>query len=360
MASDYFPTVIKYKRIVLALSFIIVAIFLYFLDSSLQKDAVYQTFHLEKIFWTFIETFLSLSILLIVYEAYIHKNFIDLVGRKVVEAQLLDSTIIEEFGDVKKHTGIKKLLCSVHGKSLGDTINSLHSKNDRFNNNKFKEDFTYDITLEPHDSLKDFFKAVFKIGFSCKLPNSNNLEIESAVVKDGFDFQRRYCSLIKNNKSIYRYILLTNQTIKLDDSLFKIIDFNVMLNGGDQIINYTCSYNMDGDDILRVLFKPRSKKDIYTIKKEKGNMCRFSLNIETIVDKNIQVFPIRLPFPVKNFNSSFTAVKGTEINSIDMVEFINATDNFNKSQSSATHIAQVQGKANGWIIPDSGLVYTWN
>jgi hypothetical protein len=234
----------------------------------------------------------------------------------------------------------------LHKSKILDEISQF----DWFSLAKSKKNYHYAITLEEHqdEDMKDrFFSAVFDIDFEGTLIEPDII-IETSQTDN--NFVPTYDKLVKNPRSIYRYILKTEENISLKKhfTIKKVtiegLELQVALkesSAGEKHIQFICS-NQKLPELL-------------------NSRVKFKINIETIVDKRKNEFTVLFGYPVENFKVTFMH-NGCDIKTIEIVDILTSKEptikNRYPSHSKNPHIAQAS--YSGWVFPNSGITYVWN
>lgn len=352
--------VLNYRRIILALWCLLICIGLFFVHWLLDTYwASYQYSDVSHILWKLIEVFLSLVVVLFIYERYVHKNLADLVTRAVLDAALLDKDVLKSYTHAKKEIGVTNLLYALHGEEIGKALQDFRARGNILNLDKAKENFVYNISLERLPDNPNFLQAFFQVQFETKLPAGDRLLIENARARNGVDLDRIYSKLVKKSSSLYRYILLSGKDITLDQSVFKVNSFSIEFVDSTQKRQYDFSFNYVAAEDGKHLVVEIIPLDLKAFRKAKGKVCRFDFSIQTIVDSSIRAFPIKLGYPVRTFQSSLTLLREVA-ESADIVDFMNGQHPFYKDQiPEVSRVIKVSGGVQGWVLPFSGLVYIW-
>lgn len=223
------------------------------------------------------------------------------------------------------------------------------SKFDWFNREKIKRNYRYQIILEEHQDpkLKDrFFLANFHIHFEAILLYEE-VVIETTRTDD--NFCQIYDSLVRNPKSIYRYILKTEEKVKLNN-LFNIK--KITINKLRLQINPKRSSGLEPEHVQFECSHPHLQKLIDT-------QVNFDIEIETIVDKRRNEFTVIFGYPVENLETSLLH-RDSDINKVDVVDMLTSKSPTMKSRMTGNKNYGAQASYTGWIFPNSGITYIWN
>jgi hypothetical protein len=221
---------------------------------------------------------------------------------------------------------------------------------DWFTLEKSKKNYCYHIVLEEHpdEDLKDrFYLANFHIHFESTLLDAE-VVIETTRTDD--NFHPIYDRLVRNPKSVYRYILKTEEKVMLDN-LFNIkkitidkLELEVNRRKGSSLepehVQFSCSHEHLAELV--------------------GSRVDFEITIETIVDKRRNEFTVLFGYPVENLETQLVHLD-SDINKVDIVDMLTAKSQTIKSRIfGKKNIYGAKASYSGWIFPNSGITYIWN
>ncbi|MEZ5972586.1 MAG: hypothetical protein R3C31_12310 [Hyphomonadaceae bacterium] len=214
-----------------------------------------------------------------------------------------------------------------------------------------RKSFHYDIVLETHPDAnlrRKFYKAAFSIQFEARL-TGEKVVIETARTVD--NFHETYRKLLKDPRSIYRYILKTSERIRMDERVFKVKHLSI--DGTPADLSHRESV-LDGDEHMQLVFEG-CRADAGPEK-----IARFNLEIETIVDKTRNEFTVIFGYPVKNLSTSLIH-SNTDISHLDVVDVVTSIGKVTKSRIQGSQKGYgVKASLDGWVFPDSAIIYVWD
>lgn len=253
-------------------------------------------------------------------------------------------------------TGIDAVIPKVR---MRETLLSKHTQDPRrkkilsellqldwINLEKSKRNYCYHILLNEHPSqtLKDrFYAATFKIHFEAILLES---EVVIETARTDNNFHQIYDKLVKNRRSIYRYILKTEEK-SLPSDFFSVNKVTVSKN--ELEIGILKSSKGDSNHWQLVCTHENLSSLV-------GSEVEFTIEINTIIDKRRNEFTVLFGYPVENLLTEFFYHK-TDINRIDIVDMLTAKGSPVKVSHEKLGVG---ANYNGWIFPNSGITYVWS
>jgi len=312
---------------------------------------------LSSTLWALFSTLIAIGVVSLFWEMPLRSTWLRVVQESLTQL-LLRPDVLRFTSARDLDAALREILQAIHGDDLGDAL--YRSRLDgSIRDQRLKEHFEYNITLCPHPTLApDFHAATIYLEFDVRsLPKT--LGVETARLQDSLELHKKYHDLTSGSEAMYRYILLSTKDVDLSTH-FVLGDCQVSaLEGNDQapiqLVPAAEPCRADGRMTVRLKPGPGFGPAFQRIR---GGRCRMKMTISTVVDSARREFPILLGYPVNQFRSTFDATR-CGVSRVDAVEFFSSPHRYVRTDTPAS-CSVVAGHLDDYILPDSGLIYTWS
>jgi len=220
---------------------------------------------------------------------------------------------------------------------------------------RHRTNFDYHALLKQHDDPAlsgQFYRAEFTVSFTAVLPTTTNWIVEARTA--GTSFSRSYKSALRDERGLYRYVMKVPDSFLLQPSHFVVTDFFVnsqpLMERG---ISVKAGYRRMKTGGRRVVHQFRNP----LTPEQQLRPSKVELKIVTMMRKDQNEFTMIFGYPVKDLNTTFMT-EGTDITNIEVVDVLTSRDGANKEPMAGPGLG-ARAWDNGWILPESAVIYVW-
>jgi hypothetical protein len=342
-------------------------------DSGMSSSEAASKLHylgissdIETLLWAITGTLFSVGAVSLIWELLMRTSWLAFVREGIAGALAEPATVdINSKGRQEEH--LLGLLRRVHGDALGEAI-FRESTCDAVARDRLRKDFEYVITLRPGNHLPlQFFSAHLSISFTLERlpsvkPAGQKVHVGFRFVQRDRDFHAEYeRKNAAERLALYRYILLTDYSpLAADADLspwFKVSSCSFQEEAGPTAVSAKpATARLEDGGWWRIDLEPTSIRKWNKIARTR-RPCKVRIEIETLVDQSRPEFPIALGYPVLNFRSRLNATQ-VNVQKVEVLEFFTTPGRF-EPYSTTVVPGEAGGRLDDFILPDSGLTYSW-